>query len=205
MSYRPKAHDRASLRESGRVPKRECHEQAFGVHRGAHECRRFCTGSGASSTWVAGGRPLLNAEAVLFFSYGPEQATRWERAVLERGSLRGISVDTVASTPEKAAEAALAEPEPRTDRLLIHFDVDTVDFTDTPLSENTGRNQGLSSNEAFRELRVLVNSERFSGLTVTELNPSHGDEHGATVRLFVEALTDALANAPTLRGNNPLK
>jgi arginase len=143
--------------------------------------------------------PLLDAEAVLFFSYGPKQATSWERAVMERRGLRGIPVDTVASAPEKAAEAALAELEPRIDRLLIHFDVDTVDFTDTPLSENTGRNQGLSFDAAFRALRVLVNSERFSALTVTELNPAHGDEHGATVRVFIEALTDALVGAPALR------
>jgi arginase family enzyme len=46
---------------------------------------------------------------------------------------------------------------------------------------------------------VLVNSERFSGLTITELNPAHGDEDGATIELFIEALTDVLANASTLR------
>jgi arginase len=143
--------------------------------------------------------PLLDAEAVFFFSYGPEQATRWEREVLDRRSLRGIPVDVVASEPEKAAEAALAELEPRTDRLLIHFDVDTVDFTDTPLSENTGRNEGLSFDQALRAVRALVKSERFSGMTVTELNPAHGDENGATIELFIEALVDALVNAPALR------
>ena len=143
--------------------------------------------------------PLLDDDAVFFFSFGPEQTTRWERDVFERRSLRGIPVDTVASGPEQAAEEALADLEPRTDRLLVHFDVDTVDFTDTPLSENTGRNEGLSFDQAMRALGVLLKSERFSGLTITEVNPAHGDENGATIALFVEALVRVLANAPTLR------
>jgi arginase len=104
----------------------------------------------------------------------------------------------VASEPEKSAEVALAELGPQTDRVLVHFDVDAIDFTDTPLSEDTGRNQGLSFDQAFSALRVLVKSERFGGLTVTELNPAHGDEDGATIELFIEALVNALANAPTL-------
>jgi arginase len=148
--------------------------------------------------------PLLDAESVVFFAYGPQQATAWERDVLQRRRLVGIPVDAVAAAPEKAAAAALAELEPRIDRILVHFDVDTIDFTDAPLSENTGRNQGLSFDAAFRALRVLVNSERFSGLTITELNPAHGEEHGGTIRLFIEALTDALASAPTLRKTSSL-
>jgi arginase len=161
-------------------------------------------GAAGSLSHVGSRFPLLNAEEVLFFSYGPEQATDWERAVMERRNLRGIPVDVVSSAPEKAARAALAEIEPRIDRLLIHFDVDTIDFTDLPLSENTGRNQGLSFDAAFRALRVLVKSEHFSGLTVTELNPAHGDEHGTTIASFINALTETLANAPTLRRKTSL-
>jgi hypothetical protein len=39
---------------------------------------------------------------------------------------------------------ALALLEPRCDALLVHLDVDVVDFTDTPLSEKWGRNEGLA-------------------------------------------------------------
>lgn len=147
--------------------------------------------------------PLLDPEDVFFFSYGPERATSWEREVLERRNLRSIPADRVATDPEGTAAAALAELEPRFDKLLIHFDVDTVDFTDVPLSENTGRNEGLAFDQALRALEVLVGSRRFSALTVTELNPDHGEEDGATIELFVEALVGALARSPALVGSTP--
>ena len=76
----------------------------------------------------------------------------------------------------------------RFDRLLVHFDVDTIDFTDAPLSENTGRNEGLALDAAMEALAVLLASERLSALTVTELNPLHGAEDGATLERFVRAL-----------------
>ena len=45
--------------------------------------------------------------------------------------------------PEGDGARVVEEFAPRFDRLLLHFDVDTIDFTDAPLSENTGRNEGL--------------------------------------------------------------
>ena len=47
--------------------------------------------------------PLLAAEDVLVFAYGPEQATSWEREVLERRKLPTIPVSTVVADPESAA------------------------------------------------------------------------------------------------------
>ena len=49
----------------------------------------------------------------------------------------------MANDPEGAATRVVEDFAARFDRLLVHFDVDTVDFTDAPLSENTGRNEGL--------------------------------------------------------------
>ena len=88
----------------------------------------------------------------------------------------------------------------RFDRLLVHFDVDVVDFTDAPLSENTGRNEGLALDAAFAALSVLLSGERLSALTVTELNPLHGAEDGATLvsQRFVDGLVCcAGAQAPS--------
>jgi arginase len=139
--------------------------------------------------------PLLDGDDLLLFAYGPEQATPWEREVIERQGLRGIPVTEVRSAPETAAGTAVGLLESRCDRLLVHFDVDVIDFTDAPLSENTGRNQGLSFDQAFAALRVLLASERLAALTITELNPDHGAEDGATLSRFVAALVDALAGA----------
>jgi hypothetical protein len=40
---------------------------------------------------------------------------------------------------------------------------------------------------------VLTASDRLSALTVTEINPFHGDEEGEELRRFVEKLADCLA------------
>jgi len=139
--------------------------------------------------------PLLGDDDLLLFAYGPEQSTSWEREIIERRGLSGIPVAEVRAAPEAAAAAALAQIASRCDRLLVHFDVDVIDFTDAPLSENTGRNQGLSFAEAFAALRVLLASDRLATLTITELNPDHGAEDGSTLARFVAALVDALAGS----------
>ncbi len=139
--------------------------------------------------------PLLAAEDVLIFAHGPEQATSWEREVLERRNLQTIPVSAVAADPEDAAASALTRLVAPDDRLLVHFDVDVIDFTDAPLSENTGRNIGLSFEHAFRALRVILASPNLAALTITELNPLHGEPGGATMERFIDALVGALAES----------
>jgi arginase len=136
--------------------------------------------------------PLLQDDEVFFFAYGPEQATGFERGVLERRGLSRIPVDEVANDPEKAATRVVDEFVPHFDRLLVHFDVDAVDFTDAPLSENTGRNEGLALDVCLRALAVLASAEQLSALMVTELNPLHGDEEGHTLERFVDGLVGCL-------------
>ena len=143
--------------------------------------------------------PLLGDRQVLFFSYGPNQATPFELEQMERRGLARVSVDEVSADPEGAARRAIDEFGARFERLLVHFDVDTVDFNDAPLSENTGRGEGLALDTAMRALRVLLGSERLAALTVTELNPLHGDEEGQVIGRLVDGLTDSLVSSPALR------
>lgn len=142
--------------------------------------------------------PLLQAEDVFLFSYGPEQATEWERGVMERRRLKGIPVNKVAADPEGAARRALEEMEYRFDRLLVHFDVDAVDFTDLPLSENTGRNEGLPFETAIRALRALLQTERLAAVTITEFNPDHGEEDGSTAEALADGIARVLSDSPVL-------
>lgn len=143
--------------------------------------------------------PLLDDRQVLFFSYGPDQATPFELEQMERRGLARVSVDEVAAEPEGAARRAIDEFGARFARVLVHFDVDTIDFNDAPLSENAGRGEGLPVDTAMRALRVLVGSENLAALTVTELNPLHGDEEGHTLARLVDGLTDCLVSSPALR------
>lgn len=137
--------------------------------------------------------PLLDDEQVLLFGWGADQATQFEREQIEARGFAHVPLGEVARDPRGAAAGALDDFAGRFDRLLVHFDVDTIDFTDAPLSENTGRNEGLALDAAMEALGVLQASERVSALTVTELNPLHGAEDGATLERFVRALVSALA------------
>ena len=136
--------------------------------------------------------PLLNDDQVLFLGYGPERARPFELDQIVRRGLSAIPVDEVAADPEAAARRAL-DFAARFDRLLVHFDVDVIDFNDAQLSEDAVRGDGLTLDAAMRTLSVLASSERLSALTVTELNPFHTDEEGETLRQFVTMLADCLA------------
>jgi arginase len=141
--------------------------------------------------------PLLDPARVLLFAWGPDQATAFEREVIERRRISVIAVEEVAADPAGAAARARALIEPRCDRLLVHFDVDVIDFTDTPLSENWGRNEGLSFEQALQALDALAASPLFSGLTITELNPDHAEQGVRSVERFAVRVAAALARALT--------
>lgn len=147
--------------------------------------------------------PLLAPDEIVFFAYGPESSTPWERNLMAQHRLQGIPVDEVAADPEGAAARALAQLSSRCDRLLIHLDVDTIDFTDLPLSENTGQNAGLSFAQTVRALEALVGSELFGALTITEINPNHGAEDGSTIATFVDALVRILVASPAIARCTP--
>jgi arginase len=150
-------------------------------------------GAAPELLWVGPRAPLLRDDQVLLFGWGPEQATEFEQAAIERRGLETVPVDEVAADPVAAAERALAALEVRCERLLVHFDVDVVDFTDTPLSENWGRNEGLPFETALAALRVLLASPKLAALTITELNPDHAEEGGDAIDRLVEAVAAGLA------------
>ncbi len=140
-----------------------------------------------------GHAPLLRPDEILYFAFGPDPATPFEHERLELLDPPRVPVEQVASDPAGEAERALAGFAPGFDRLLVHFDVDTIDFTDAPLSENPGRNEGLPFATAMTALRVLAGAGALAALTITELNPLHGAEDGSTVERFVDALVECLS------------
>jgi len=138
--------------------------------------------------------PLLEAGQIVLLAHDTAHSTERELEAIERLGLARIPRADVAADPVRGARAALAALA-ECDRLAVHFDVDTIDFTDAPLSENTGRNAGLSQDDAFAALTEVLRDPRISALTITELNPLHGSEDGSTVAAFGERLVAALAVA----------
>jgi arginase len=139
--------------------------------------------------------PLLEDDQVLLFGWGPGQATPFERDVIERRAIEVVAVDEVAADPEHAATRARQSIEGRCDRVLVHFDVDVIDFTDVPLSENWGRNEGLSYEHTMRALTSLLASPRLAGLTITELNPDHTERGAGSIEAFTTAVANSLTAA----------
>jgi arginase len=152
--------------------------------------------SGARRELVEAGprTPLLEPAQVILFGWGPEQAPPGEREANQRLSLETIKVDEVAADPAASAARALESIADRYDRFLVHFDVDVIDFTDTPLSENPGRNEGLAYSGAIEALMVLLASPRLAGLTVTELNPDHVEEGSGSIERLARDLAGGLGS-----------
>jgi arginase len=141
--------------------------------------------------------PLLAAEQVVLLGWGPDQARPHERETIERLGLKTIAVDEMRADPAAAAAKALDSITSSADRVLVHFDVDVVDFTDTPLSENTGRNEGIAYEQAAAALAVLLASPALAGVTVTELNPNHVEDGAGSIERLARDLAAGLTGSPS--------
>jgi arginase len=139
--------------------------------------------------------PLLTPDRVVVLGWGPEQATPHEREAVERLGIEAIPVDEVRRDPAGRAHRALDLLGSRVDRVLVHFDVDVIDFTDTPLSENPGRNEGIAYEQAATALAVLLASPAVAGLTVTELNPAHVEDGAGSIERLARDLAAALTGS----------
>ena len=143
----------------------------------------------------------LGPTDILLFGRDPSQTRPVEQEAIERLGIASIDVDRVAADPGAAAREALAAfPH---ERLLVHFDVDVVDFVDLPLSENSGLNVGLPFDAARAALATFLADPRFAGLTVTEHNPAHGPEDGSATAVLAEALQRALSSAASRPSGAP--
>jgi arginase len=136
--------------------------------------------------------PLLEPDRVILLGWDEVQSEAHEREAIERLGLGVIPAGDVAADPAGAAARALALLD-ACDRVLVHFDVDVIDFTDTPLSENWGRNEGISYEAAAAALAPLLASPKLAGLTITELNPDHVEPGSGSVERLVGDVAAALA------------
>ncbi len=140
---------------------------------------------------VGARHPMLLPQDVHLFAHRHDQARPWELECIERYAIARTPLEAVARDPSGTARHALASLGARRERLLVHFDVDVIDFTDAPLSENTGRNIGLTLDQAMEALGVFLNDSRVRALTITELNPDHGEPDDLTLKRFVAGLVAA--------------
>jgi arginase len=141
--------------------------------------------------------PMLRPEQVLFFAN--DNVEPFERRVIEDLGIAEVRLANVVADPASAAEAVVSGWAQQFERLLVHLDVDVLDYLDMPLAENNRRNVGLRFDQLVASLRSLLRAPNWTALTVCELDPDHGESDGSTLRTFAEALADALALSPRWR------
>jgi arginase len=135
--------------------------------------------------------PMLGPEQILFFAN--DNVESFERQIIEDFDIAEVRLADVITDPSRAAEAVVAGWARQFEQLLVHLDVDVLDFVDMPLAENSRRNTGLLFHQLVASLRVFLRSPNWVALTVCELNPDHGESDGSTLRTFAKALADAFA------------
>lgn len=140
-----------------------------------------------SGAWPS--RPLLTSDAVLFF--GADNISAPEAATMQRLNLACLRLDEVRQDAAAAARRAAAWGA-RFDRLLVHLDVDVLDYLDFPIAENVRRCPALTFGELSAVLPVLLAAPNWRALIVTEVNPDHAPEEARAFRALVGLLDDAL-------------
>jgi arginase len=137
--------------------------------------------------------PLMPEEMIVLFGYNPRELNDAEADALARRKMPRYPLAEIRGRAKEAAAQALSELEDRAGRFLVHLDVDVIDFTDCPLADVPQQGAGLGKREAISCLKVFVESPRFAGLTITEINPDHADEEGAVLRGFARSIAEVLA------------
>jgi arginase len=134
--------------------------------------------------------PMLRPDQILYFA--TDNIEPFERGTIDSLGIREIRLKEVAADPTAAASKAVEWGE-RFDRLLVHLDVDVLNYIDMPLAENTRRNWGLQFAQLMSALHIILRASNWTTLTVCEVNPDHGESDGSTLRMFAAELASAIA------------
>lgn len=120
--------------------------------------------------------------------------TAAERRVIRDRGITMVRLAKVAADPARAAREVVQGWARRFDCLLVHVDVDVLDYLDLPVAENVRRHRGLRFAQLVEALQTLVASPNWRALTVCEVNPDHGEADGSSIRTLSDGLADVLAS-----------
>jgi arginase len=137
--------------------------------------------------------PVLQKDQIVLLGWDYEGSNSdWEREMIIKRDINVVTLDELKADPATAAKRALTMLG-SVDRVVVHFDVDVIDFADCPLGEAYRHGEGCTLEQAMAAISVLTSIQEFAGITVTELNPDHGEEEFATLKYFSKWFAQALA------------
>jgi arginase len=136
--------------------------------------------------------PMLFPDQIHFYANGNMES--FEKEIIRQHQIQEIQVNEVAADPIGTSRV-LKKWATRFDHVLIHLDADVLDFVDFQLAENYRRNIGLRLPELMSALEELLKIPNWAVLTITEINPAHGEDDGSTLRTFSKKLAQILAGS----------
>jgi len=154
------------------------------------------TGKGIDTLARVGPRyPLMAEEDIVMFGYNPEAGSidAAELEALQQGHMVKYPVSQIRGKARGLAKEALSQLENKTEAVLVHFDVDVIDFNDFPAGD-VPHEHGLSFDEAMSALEVFTASPKFAALVITEFNVNR-DPDGTLATRLVEAVAKILGKS----------
>ena len=149
-------------------------------------------GAHETLTSLAGRRPMLDVEAVRLFAV--ENVTTFERSVIDRLGLHVEPLADIVDDPDAVAERTRAWAASY-DRILVHVDIDVLDYTKFPIAHEIRDAPGLELPQLARLLRDLHRLPNWSALTLSEVNPDHAPDERDSFSRLIEMLGDVLGDS----------
>jgi arginase len=136
--------------------------------------------------------PLIDPEGIALFGFHPAQLSpgQWRRYARHR--LRGYPVTAIPAG--HAGELAREALRPLAERpaLVLHLDVDAIDYPSLPLADCPRYHEGLSLPDAMTAVAAAASHHGLACITLTEVNPDH-DRSGEHARTLIDRWSRALA------------
>ncbi len=151
-------------------------------------------GEGADELSHFGSRyPLMDERNITLFGYSAEAGglDPVEIELRQDTRMAKYPLEEIKDEVRTAATKALHDLESRAEHILVHFDVDVVDFDDFP-AVDVPHKPGLSLLQAEEALGVFLGSRKSVGLVVTEFNGGM-DSEGKLARRLSNTIQAAVA------------
>ena len=143
--------------------------------------------------------PLLEQRNVTLFGYSVEAGgiDPAEVKLLQDTQMAKYPLEEINGRVHTAAVRALRELEIKAEQILVHFDVDVVDFDDFPAADVPHR-PGLSLLNTQEALGVFLGSRKAVGLVLTEFNAGR-DTDAKLARQLIDTIEGAIAQGQASR------
>lgn len=139
-------------------------------------------------------RPMLRPGDLVYWGVNLRGITAGERASVDRLGLRVVDTADAIADPAGSMSSLLDGWAEDYDAVLVHLDVDLINFLELPLSEEVTRVGGMPLAAATEGVHTALRIANAAGLAVTEANPDH-DPDGGAIRDLVETIATVLSRS----------